>query len=222
MTVLTAIKKVCAVTGLTIPDVVFASDQREHQEMTYLANEMGRRIVFEHDWSKLKALTTITGDGVSVSFPVPVTYGRMLKEGQIWSSKRRRVPLTHVVDTDTWLADKIAGDVPENPQWTMFGSSLNIFPAPAIGEVLSYYYIPAFVEFAADADVFPLNERLLSLGMIWQWKANKGLPYAEDMQNYEIEMKALIRHDMGADIMAVGLDRYRPNTQFITLKELTP
>jgi len=49
--------------------------------------------------------------------------------------------------------------------------------------------------FTSDNDVFNLDERLLKLGMIWQWKANKGSPYAEDMANY---MTALARVS-GAD-----------------------
>ena len=29
--------------------------------------------------------------------------------------------------------------------------------------------------------MYRLDSRLLELGMIWQWKAHKGSPYAEDM-----------------------------------------
>jgi hypothetical protein len=38
--------------------------------------------------------------------------------------------------------------------------------------------------FTDDADSFRLDERLLKLGMVWQWKANKGTSYAEDMGTY--------------------------------------
>lgn len=38
--------------------------------------------------------------------------------------------------------------------------------------------------FLADGDSFRLDERILKLGMIWQWKANKGTAYAEDMGTY--------------------------------------
>jgi hypothetical protein len=39
--------------------------------------------------------------------------------------------------------------------------------------------------FTSDNDSFVLDERLLKLGMIWQWKGQKGSPYAEDMANYQ-------------------------------------
>jgi hypothetical protein len=49
--------------------------------------------------------------------------------------------------------------------------------------------------FQADGDSFRLEERLLRLGMTWQWKALKGSPYAEDMATF---MDALTRA-MGSD-----------------------
>jgi hypothetical protein len=38
--------------------------------------------------------------------------------------------------------------------------------------------------FMADGDSFVLDERLLKLGMIFNWKQQKGSPYAEDMGTY--------------------------------------
>jgi hypothetical protein len=58
--------------------------------------------------------------------------------------------------------------------------------------------------FISDDDTFRLDERLLALGMIWQWKAWKGSPYAEDMGTYE----DALRRSAGADSPApVIIDR---------------
>ena len=38
-----------------------------------------------------------------------------------------------------------------------------------------------------------IDERLLKLGMIWQWKANKGSPYAEDMGTYSDALVMICR-----------------------------
>ena len=47
---------------------------------------------------------------------------------------------------------------------------------------------------------FRLDERLLKLGMIWQWKAHKGSPYAEDMGTYADALGDAMGHDKpGAD-----------------------
>jgi hypothetical protein len=54
--------------------------------------------------------------------------------------------------------------------------------------------------FTDDADSFRLDERLLKLGMVWQWKANKGTSYAEDMGTYTDALSIAMGHDKPAPI----------------------
>jgi hypothetical protein len=55
--------------------------------------------------------------------------------------------------------------------------------------------------FQNDGDSFRLDERILKLGMIWQWKALKGSPYAEDMSSYEDALARVAGADKPAPIM---------------------
>ena len=52
-----------------------------------------------------------------------------------------------------------------------------------------------------DADEFRISERILKLGMIWQWKANKGSPYAEDMGTYSDALVGVAGADKPAPIL---------------------
>jgi hypothetical protein len=52
--------------------------------------------------------------------------------------------------------------------------------------------------FMADNDGFVLGDRILKLGMIWQWKANKGAPYAEDMGSYSDALVNMMGSDQPA------------------------
>ena len=54
--------------------------------------------------------------------------------------------------------------------------------------------------FSADTDNFVLGDRLLKLAMIWQWKANKGSPYAEDMGTYQTALASISGRDSPAPI----------------------
>ena len=47
---------------------------------------------------------------------------------------------------------------------------------------------------------FRLGDRILKLGMIWQWKANKGSPYAEDLGNYSVAIDTVAGADKPAPI----------------------
>ena len=55
--------------------------------------------------------------------------------------------------------------------------------------------------FMNDADTYALDERLLKLGMIWQWKAQKGASYAEDMGTYGDALGYAMGHDSPAPII---------------------
>ncbi|RYG08344.1 MAG: hypothetical protein EOO07_25790 [Chitinophagaceae bacterium] len=47
----------------------------------------------------------------------------------------------------------------------------------------------------------------MKLAMIWQWRANKGLNYAEDLANYEDALASLIGADKGSNILTMGTQR---------------
>ena len=44
-------------------------------------------------------------------------------------------------------------------------------------------------------------------GVIMQWKANKGLPYAEDMQTFEQSLAEAVGRDKGSKILTIGSRR---------------
>jgi hypothetical protein len=105
-----------------------------------------------------------------------------------------QVAVKHTSGSTTFANDRLAN------------SSLWVLPAQDIDAVrATFNYIDkncvtltsgGFGDaFMADTDSFRLDERLLKLGMIWQWKALKGSPYAEDMATF---MDALTRAE-GAD-----------------------
>lgn len=216
MTILTVIADVAKVVGVTVPTQVFASTTREHVELAALANEMAVRIGKAHDWSLLRTLETYTGDGTTTAFALPPDYLRMLKKTNLWSSAIQ-TPLTHIVDTDEWLEMQVRAYDYVVGAWTMLGGNIEILPAMASAVTAKWYYISNLVvtpsagankvAFTADTDIFRLSERLLKLGMIWQWKANKGQPYAEDMTNYENALEQEIGEDKGSRIIRVGRPR---------------
>lgn len=213
MTILSTIEGVCKVVGLDVPTSALASTTREHVELVALANEMADRIAQGHDWQSLKVLATITGDGSTESHSLPSDYARMLKKAQVWSSSLE-TPLTPISDTDEWLGlDVQSFDFVINA-WTIYGDQIHIKPALASAVTAKYFYVTNKIvtasdsttqtTFTADDDTFRLSERLLTLGMIWQWRAHKGLPYQEDMETFEALKETLVSDDKGSRMMRLG------------------
>lgn len=218
MTILSVTKEVAAVISIDIPTVLYSSTDRELVELQHLANEMAERIWQAHDWALLVTLETLTGDGAAEAFDLPTDYGRQIKDAEVWSS-RIQTPLTHILSWDRWLELDIRSYQFVIGVWTKFGGKINIKPAMTATETAQYYYISNLIispasgadktAFTLDTDSFRLGERVLRLGMIWQWRANKGLPYVEDMANYETALGRAITEDKGARIISVGRQRSR-------------
>jgi hypothetical protein len=215
MTVLSVCQDVASVVGLKVPTLVFGSTAREHVELAALANEMAKRIAFDtHDWQMLKSIATINGNGTAEDFALPSDYRRMLKKARLWPSSSPYSSLTHYPDADEWLGISVQAFTPVIGAWTLIGGRIAIKPVVASGATVKYMYLSNAIitgtdatQFVADDDAFKLDERVLKLGMVWQWRANKGVPYGEDMENYEAALASAIGADKGSNILVIGTQR---------------
>jgi hypothetical protein len=214
MTLLTVVQGVCAVVGIAVPQSVFTSlsGNRTMQEMVALATEMAQRISYDtRDWTLYRKTQTYAGTGAAAGFPLPVDYKRMLLTGNVWRSTSQLSPMRFVPDTDEWLNRRALNYYDGRGEWTILGGQMQIAPTMAVGVSAYYPYLHKNCvnmaaggvgdRFQADGDSFALDERLLMLGMIWQWKANKGSPYNEDLGTYGDAMAIAMGRDSPAPII---------------------
>ena len=214
MTLLSVVKDVCANVGVLMPTSIFSNiaNNRTMAEMLSLANEMAQRIAKDNrDWTRLRATVTYPGDGSTIAFPLPADYQRMLLTANVWRSTSHLTPMRFVPDTDEWLRRRAMNIYDAWGEWTMLGGNMNIAPAMGVGVSAYYPYLISNCvalnsggvgdSFTNDADRFLLDERLLKLGMIWQWKASKGSPYNEDLGTFGDALTIAMGHDSPAPII---------------------
>lgn len=211
---------------------------RTQIELLSLANEMSQRIAYDiREWRALKATNVFTGDGVADRFALPANFKRMLLTSQVYPSYAVQQPLQFIPDADEWLMRRLRGQNYGWGEWTIIGNDMLIYPIlagpvaavpPDINGIGGSNAIPAqqvtFVyldkncvklssggygtEYMSDTDEYRIDERILKLGMIWQWKANKGSPYAEDMGTYSDALVNVAGADAPAPII-IGDGRWR-------------
>jgi hypothetical protein len=210
MSVLTAIQEACAeALGISpVPTVIYGASTRLAAELSAVANDVAAGIIADHEWQKLRAIRTITGDGVTEDFDLPSDFDRMPTEVSFWSS-RLGSRYSHITDLDQWLGlDVLNFDISLNA-WTIYGGQMHIKPAPASGETVKFWYQSNLIAtpaagganktaFNLDNDIFRLSERLLKKGIAWRWRSSKGLPYAEQLEDYESVKEQLIAADGAA------------------------
>jgi hypothetical protein len=233
MTLLTVVKDVCAAVGVTLPGAsVFSniSSNRTMQEMVALANEMAQRIAYDNrDWTTLRTIQLggIMGTGLTVAHPLPVNFKRMLLTGNVWRSTDYMTPMRFIPDTDEWLNRRARVVSEGGPgEWTLLSGEIFIDPVLQVDEAVHFPYMDkncvriettpssgGYTDtFTRDGDSFRLDERLLKLGMIWQWKAQKGSPYAEDMGTYGDALTYAMGHDSPSPIV-IGRQPISANTR---------
>lgn len=217
MTILQVVQEAATVLGIDVPSLVYGSTTREMVEMQSLANEIARRIADNYDWERLKIVNQYDGDGINEAFDLPDDYDRMLITASVWSSEWTW-NLNHILDSDQWLEMQVIPFTFIYGNWMIFGGQYHQLPVMPVGANVKFFYISNLIVqasdlstkalFTADDDSFLLDERLLKLGIIWQWKASKGYPYAEDMANYEKQMQIAMQRDGGSKPIVSGRPRH--------------
>lgn len=222
MTVLEVAKAASLRLGLNVPTMLFSSTDREMLEMQEVVNESARVIAEAYPWQILQKIATFTGTGSQVDFILPSDYDRMLPTSSLWSS-RWAWNAEHVASPDDWLSLEVGPSGYVTGRWIIFGGQLHLKPAMPSGQTTKFFYVSKQIvtgasgnpdldapkaSFTLDSDLFNLDERLLKLAVIWRWKAGKGLPYAEDMENYEEQLDKATDKDKGSKPVVSGQPLY--------------
>jgi len=214
MSLLTVVKDVCATVGVQVPSTVFGgiANNRTMQEMLSLANEMAQRIAYDtRDWTVLRSGGAFTGDGITDGFTLPANYKRLLLTTNVRRRSAPVTPLRFISDLDEWLNLRMSNTESSSGDWIINAGKMYFSPILPLNDSVVFSYLDKNCvtltgggfgdSFMADTDSFRLNERLLKLGMVWQWKAQKGSPYAEDMGSYSDALANEMGHDQPAPIL---------------------
>ncbi len=213
MTVLDVVRSAATRMDLEIPSALFVTQDRTWVEVADQVNTCARQILEEYDWERLKKIAVINGDGVTEDFNLPSDYDRMTRDARLWDQTS---PWWNVgqVTSEAWLALEEDSNLSWRALWTIFGGQMHIRSAPQAGQNIKYFYITnALVNganstaFTADSDSFVLDERLLKLSLIWNWRKNKGYDYASDLQEYQEALSYAIGKDKGPRRIYEGSNR---------------
>lgn len=223
MSVLSVARDVALVIGLDQPDTLMSSTDREYQELARVARDTAYLIGTQFDWQRLQAIQTYTGDGVAEAFDLPSDYNRMAEGAQMWSS-RWIWAFNHIANPDEWLEMLVVPYTFINGNWIIYGGQFHYLPLMQSTETVKFWYVSknlatasngtAKETFTADDDTFLLPEKLLELGMIYQWKKNKGLPFDDAKADFDNEFSKQMLKDGGARGVVRGTpQRYGRNVR---------
>ena len=208
MSLLSLIADAAILVGIDEPLAVASSSADEIKQLRVISQQEGDELSRAFDWRKLKVQATITGDGSSEYWDLPDDFDRQQPGDNLWLADSPHLPLIGPISDESMLAIKASVSEPSRSVWRYFGDQVQIWPVLDAGENVSLEYRSSHWIVSADGqtvrnrwqvdtDIALIPERLMTLGVVWRWKAYKGLDYAQSFDTYEKEKMKAMRADGG-------------------------
>lgn len=198
MTLLTVINEVSDVVSLDRFDSVYGTNDPNAQTMVALAEEAGAEIARRADWRRM-----LKAHVVSASPEIlPADYQRLAPGGAVRAGDGRFFRL--VTNGAQWAV--IVGIASPERYCRVSGREMFFSPAAAAAGATIDYVSKNWVlgdpyeerdVFRADDDTTLFPERLLVKGLIWRWKRQKGLPFEDNLAEFEANLLQEINADRG-------------------------
>jgi len=215
--------------GIDRPSALVGSSDPTARQLLALLNREGVHLVNRYEWAaciREKEVTVTSGTG---TYAVPSDYSRLV-DGTMWDDTNRWEMIGPVSSKEWELLTR--GIIISTPRkvWRLVGETdgaysgatafyVEILPVPSNStDQFSYEYITTgYARRSADASVgtfdhdddLPiLPEQLFILGLIWRWKSAKGLPYAEERENYDRALELAIANDKSARVLQLSTPRW--------------
>lgn len=212
MTILTAIQAVCLhpSVGQTSPVSAVGSSDPLVQDLLALFQHEANELRLRHDWSGLKTPATFTlgakGPLGVIQATLPADFRRLVEASDLYSVDLQR-SCTGPVGSGAWINLTRGIAASADVFWRRLGGTLEFF-GPAPGWVIAYEYVSTYPWDSAtgvakpvptaDTDTLNMPEELAVLGVIWRFRASKGLDYTQEKATYESQILNFVSDDRGA------------------------
>ena len=198
MSLLSVVQSFCSRTGLPAPAFAVGSQDAQVQQLISLACEIVEDLCDRWTWTDLMreaVFTTIAGeDQGALTAIAPSGFLRISQETIF--NRTLRLPLYGPMTQAQWQALKALPTTGPFYKYRIRGGRLLFMPAGVAGHTCAFEYASSLAvvaadgatyrsTFTADTDSFVLGDKLLTAGLRWKWKSEKGLDYGEELRRYE-------------------------------------
>lgn len=190
--------------GLQQPSAAVTSSDVQVLQMLYLLENEGQEQADRYPWQSLQreASFTTVATQVQTTLAATTTGFDYMVNDTIWNRTLRR-PVYGPKSQQDWQQDKAMNINGPFNSFRIIADAINFYPIPVAGQLCYFEYQTKFwvsgaiagTTIVADTDTILLDEQITTQGLIWRWKAMKGLDYTQDFSIYE----SRITNAMGRD-----------------------
>ena len=226
MSLLTACQACIKETGVgTSPSTIISNTDATAVQLNALA-ERAAKYLMRRNWQKMVREHTITTVATTATYALPSDWARYISE-TAWDATNYW-PMRGSLDPQMWTALKrgIVTIASGRKQFRVYGNLVQIIPTPDTSDeslIIEYLRNTPWTDSTgvtyrtaatADADITVFPEVLLELELIWRWKREKGLSYADERKDADDMTALLFAQDTPAPIIDYGTSPtppYLPN-----------
>ena len=207
------ITQVCRRIGIVAPASVSSSSHPQIIQLMALANEEGQDLSARYPWQSLRQESTFVTVAVEDQGVITTLAGadfRYILNDIMWNRSLLR-PVFGPVQPYEWQNLKARNITGPWAQYIMRGNHVRFIPVPVAGNTIAFEWISknwvtvalggTSATWTADADTGLLEEEIMAQGILWRWKAAKGLEYAEDYAKYERQVADQMGRDGGKAVL---------------------
>lgn len=208
LTCLQIIQTACRRIGITAPNAAVGATDPQIIQLVALSEEEGQEHADRARWQSLQTEATFTTVATELQGALAtIAPGfESIVNDTIWNRTLRRPVYGPKSQQDWQQARAMQLNGPFN-SYRIVNDTIKFYPAPVAGETCAFEYMSenwvttsiggTSSSWTNDADTIKLDDKLFILGVVWRWKAAKGLDYAEDFSKYEHSMIDKIAKDGG-------------------------
>jgi len=134
--------------------------------------------------------TTIANESQGFIADIADVGFRYIKQDTFWD-RTENLPLL-IMDGPDWAAEKGFAATAPRYMARIRSGELIVTPTPVAGNTWAFEYVTwnwinnnQKRHFTSDSDTIDLPDPIVTVGLRWRWKKEKGFEYAEDFSTYE-------------------------------------
>ena len=201
MTLLTICQDAANEIGVPSPNTVIGSTDTTVIQLLAAANREGKNLVAGYDWQVLvkeEEHTLLAQEDQGAMTSIATDFLRFSND-TMWNRTTNRKFYGPLNNTEWQNLKGIVVNGITN-YFRIRGNKLLLNPTPTAGQKLFFEYIQKnwvdttgdgsanATSYAADSNTTVLDEDLITLGVIWRFLKQKGLPYDNQLQEYQIKL----------------------------------
>ena len=228
MTLLTICQDAANEIGVPSPNTVIGSTDTTVIQLLAAANREGRNLVSGYDWQVLikeEEHTLLAQEDHGAMTSIATDFERF-SNNTMWNRTTNRKFYGPLNNTEWQTLKGIVVNGVTN-YFRIRGNKLLLNPTPTAGQKLFFEYIGKnwvdttgdgsanATSYAADSNTTVLSEEVITLGVIWRFLKQKGLPYDNQFQEYKLKLSEKQAKDGAKPIIRMA----KANRMFLPVNE---